>query len=49
MVRGYLHLDTQDMSLEELLEKFVEAEWLEKRIVDLIAIGVNKGVMGNEK
>jgi len=48
IVRHYLHIDPETLDLCELLERYVEAEWIEKRLANMIATSINRGVMGDE-
>lgn len=49
VIRHYLHIDPESLDLCELLERYVEAEWIEKRLVNLMASSINRGLMGEEK
>lgn len=37
-----------ELDIDELIEKFVQAEWKEQRIIDLLSLAVNKGMGAGE-
>jgi hypothetical protein len=45
-IRTWLGRDPVAMGLDELADAAAAVDWLEQRMVDLIARGVNKGMTG---